>query len=97
MRSISAWVSKQHELILAANCLALRNIKQTASKTVFHVGGRPLEIPKDNLVLLRDHPKGRHKIQENYTSELFVIVSKHKDPNVYIIHPLCGGPVHMVN
>ena len=26
-----------------------------------------------------------------------MIVLKHKDPNVYIIHPLCGGPVHTVN
>ena len=26
-----------------------------------------------------------------------MVVSKHKDPNVYIIHPLCGGPVCTVN
>ena len=26
-----------------------------------------------------------------------MVVSKHKDPNVYIIHPLCGGLVHTVN
>ena len=26
-----------------------------------------------------------------------MIVLKHKNPNVYIIHPLCGGPVHTVN
>ena len=26
-----------------------------------------------------------------------MVVWKHKDPNVYIIHPLCGVPVHMVN
>ena len=61
------------------------------------VGGSPLNIPKDNLVLLRDHPEGRHKIQDNYKSELFVVVSKHKDPNVYTMHPLCGGLVYMVN
>ena len=33
----------------------------------------------------------------NLISELFMVVSKHKDPNVYIIHPLCGGLVHMIN
>ena len=26
-----------------------------------------------------------------------MIVLKHKNPTVYIIHPLCGGPVHTVN
>ena len=36
-------------------------------------------------------------MQDNYKSELFVVVLKHKDPNVYIIHPLCGGLVCMVN
>ena len=90
-------MNEQHEFILAANRCALKNIKQTANKTALHAGGSPLNIPKDNLVLLRDHPEGRHKIQDNYKSELFMVVLKHKDPYVYIIHPLCGGPVHMVN
>ena len=66
-------------------------------KTALHVGGSPPNIPKDNLVLLRDHPEGRHKIQDIYKSELFMVVLRLKDPNVYIIHPLCGGLVHMVN
>ena len=83
-------MNEQHELILAVNRQALKNIKQTAQKTVHHAGGSPLNIPKDNLVFLRDHPEGRHKIQDNYKSELFMVVSKHKDPNVYTIHPLCG-------
>ena len=76
---------------------ALKNIKQIANKTALHAGGSPVEIPKDNLVLLRGHPEGRCKILDNYKSELFMVVSKHKDPNVYIIHPLCGGLVCMVN
>ena len=95
-QSKSTWVNEQHELILATNRWALKNIKQTANKTALCAGGSPLDIPKDNLVLLRDHPEGRHKIQDNYKSGL-MIVSKHKDPNVYIIHPLCGSLVHMVN
>ena len=49
-----------------------------------------LDIPKDNIALLRDYPEGKHKIQDNYRSKLFIIVSKHKDPNVYTIHPVCG-------
>ena len=56
------------------------------------MGGSPLDIPKDNLVLLSDHSEGRCKIKDNC-----MVVTKHKDPNAYIIHPLCGGPLHMVN
>ena len=72
-------------------------MKQTANRTALCAGGSLFNIPKDNLGLLMDHLEERHKIQDNYMTELFVVVLKHKDPNVYIIHPLCGGPVHMVN
>ena len=58
LQSKSAWVNKQHELILAANRQALKKIKQTANETALHAGGSPLKILKDNLVLLRDHPEG---------------------------------------
>ena len=44
-----------------------------------------LNIPLGNLVLLHDHLEGCNKIQDNYKSELFVVESKHKDPNVYTI------------
>ena len=48
-------------------------------------------------MLLRDHLKGQNKIQDNYKSELFVIVSHHKDPNVYVIQSLHGkGPKRTV-
>ena len=90
-------MSKQHELILATNRWALTNIKQTAKKTVLFAGGDTIDIPKDKLVLLRDHPEGRHKNQEYYKSELFIIVLKHEEPSVYTIHPMCVAPVHTVN
>ena len=57
----SAWVNLQHELILAANRQALKYIKQKAKKTVIHVGGNTLDIPKNNSVLLRGHSEGRKK------------------------------------
>ena len=58
LQSKGTWVNEQHELILAVNRQALQSIKQTANKTVLHAGRSPLDIPKDNLVLLRDHPEG---------------------------------------
>ena len=96
-QSKSTWMNEQHELILAVNRQALKNIKETANKTALCAGGSPLKILKDNLVLLRDHPEGRCKIQDNYKSKLFMVVLKHKDPNVYISCPLYGGPVCTVN
>ena len=68
LQSKSTWVNEQHELILAVNRWALKNIKQTANKTALHAGESPLKILKDNLVLLRDHPERRCKIQDNYKS-----------------------------
>ena len=90
LQSKNTWVNEQHELILVANRWALKNIMHSVNKTTLCAGGSPLDIPKDNLVLVRDHPEGRHKIQDNYKSELFVVVSKHRNPNVDIILPLCG-------
>ena len=50
------------------------------------------------MVLLRDHPHGCNKIQNNYKSKLFVVVDHHKDPNVYIIQSLNKkGPKRTVN
>ena len=60
--------------MLAVNRWALKNILQTANKTTLCAGGSPFKIPKGNLVLVRDHPEGRHKIQDNYKSELFMVV-----------------------
>ena len=97
-QSKCAWVNQQHELILAANRWALKRIKTSAEKSVSWAGGKALNIPIGNLVLLCDHPKGHNKIQDNYKNELFVMELKHQDLNVYIIKPLNGkGPMHMVN
>ena len=77
---------------------ALKHIKQKAKKSQIRIGGKSLQIPIGDLVLLRDHPKGQNKIQDNYMSKLFVIVNYHKDTNVYIIQSLDKkGPKKTVN
>ena len=68
-----AWLNEQHELLMSANRWALKYIKQSAKKSQIRTGGKSLQIPIGNLVLLRDHPEGHNKIQDNYKSELFVI------------------------
>ena len=83
---------------MSANRWALKHSKQSAKKSQIRTDGKSLQIPIGNLVLLRDHPKGRNKIQDNYKSELFVIVDHHKDPNVYVIQSLNEkGPKRTVN
>ena len=90
LQSKCAWVNQQHELILAVNRQVLKRIKTSAEKSVSQAGGKALEIPIGNLVLLCDHLEGHNKIQDNYNNELFVVESKHQDPNVYIIKPHNG-------
>ena len=69
-----AWLNEQHELLMSANRWALKHIKQNAKKSKIRTGGKTLQIPVGNLVLLRDYPKGHNKIQDNYKSKLFIIV-----------------------
>ena len=83
-----AWLNEQHELLMSANRWALKHIRHSAKKSQARVSGKTLHIPIGNLVLLQDHPEGHNKIQDNYKSELFVVVDHHKDPNVYIIQTL---------
>ena len=82
------WLNEQCELLMSANRWALKHIKQSAKKSQSRDGGKTLHIPVGNLVLLRDYPEGCNKIQDNYKSELFIVVDHHKDPNVYIIQSL---------
>ena len=91
------WLDNQLEQITFANRKALKNIKEQAKKSADRIGGSDLNIPVGGLVLLRDHPEGRNKIQDNYKSELYVVRSHHKDPNVYYITPVSGGGLRKVN
>ena len=82
------WLNEQHELLMSMNRQVLKHIKQSAKRSQSRTGGETLHIPIGNLVLLRDHPEGCNKIQDNYKSELFVAVDHHKDPNVYNVQSL---------
>ena len=96
--SKSAWVDQQLEHMVMANRRALRHIKASVKKNHDRYGGKDLLIPVGNLVLLRDHPEGRHKIQDVNKSTLFVVTGLHKDPNTYYIKPMEEkGPVKTVN
>ena len=93
-----AWLNEQHELLMSANRWALKHIKQSAKKSQIRTGGKTLHILVRNLVLLRDHPEGHNKIQDNYEFKLFITVEHHKDPNVYIIQSLVKkGPKKTVS
>ena len=78
-----SWVQQQFELVWAANQQAFRSIQQSIHKSAGRLNQKSLEILEGNLVLLRDHPEGRNKIQEKYKSKKFVVVGKHPEPNVY--------------
>ena len=60
----SAWLYEQHELLMSANRRALKHIKQSAKKSQIRTGGKPLQIPVGNLVLLRDHPEGEQNSRQ---------------------------------
>ena len=84
------WVDQQAELIIAANKRAAKNIKAATAKNKRISGGKDLDIPPGNLVLLRNHPKGRNKIQDCNKSDLYKVICWGDRPNNYWIQPL--GP-----
>ena len=47
-----------------------------------------LIIPVRNLVLLRDHPEGRNKIQDNNKDRIYIITGHHDNCNAYFVKPL---------
>ena len=92
------WIDKQFERIVAANRRVLKSIQARAKVNEQTSGGKNLDIPIGNLVLLRDHSEGQNKIQDGYKPDLFKVTGKHQDPNVYYIRPLDRkGLVKQVN
>ena len=62
--SKSVWVDQQLECMVTANKHALKQIKASVKKNHDRYGRKDLLIPVGDLVLLRDHPEGRNKIQD---------------------------------
>ena len=81
------WVDKQFEKIVQANKRALKSIQARAKVNERSSGDKEFDIPIGNLVLLRDHPEGRNKIQDDYKPDLFEVTGKHSDPNAFFVKP----------
>ena len=79
------WVDQQLEQLLHANKCAQKNIKAANAKNRKVVGGKDLFIPIRNLVLLRNHPEGRNKIQDNNKDQIYIITGHHDHKNAYFI------------
>ena len=81
------------EKLLITNKRAMKNIKATAAQNKRTAGWSDINIPPGNLVLLRDHPEGRNKIQDHYKSGLFQVIKKGEHPNNFWIKPI-GSSSH---
>ena len=82
------WVDQQLEQLLHANKHAQKNIKATNAKNRKAAGGKDLVIPVRNLVLLRDHPEGHNKIQDNNKDQIYIVTGHHDNHNAYFVKPL---------
>ena len=52
------WVDQQAEQLLVTNKRTMKNIKAAVTKNKRTTGGKNIDIPPGNLVLLQDHPEG---------------------------------------
>ena len=92
------WIDQHAEQLLAANKRALKNIKAAEVKNKRAAGGKEIDIPPGNLVLIRDHPAGRNKIQDRHKPDLFQVIKHGDRPNNYWIKPIgSDGPSKEVN
>ena len=82
-KSKTVWLNQQLNAMLHTNKQALKLIKQSSKHNKNCTGGKSLQIPIGNHVLLHDHLGGCNKIQDRYKSDVYVIVSHHLEPNVY--------------
>ena len=87
-KSKTAWLNEQLNTMLYANKQALKGIHKSTKWNKDRTGTKDITIPVGNHVLLRDHPKGRSKIQDRYKSEVYIVVGHHQEPNVYYIQLL---------
>ena len=82
------WVDQQLEQLINTNKHAQKNIKATNAKNRKVVGGKHLTILVSNLVLLRDHPEGCNKIQNNNKDKIYIVTGHHEYKNAYFVKPL---------
>ena len=84
-KSKTVWLNEQLNAMLYANKQALKGIHKSTKWNKDWTGGKDITIPVGNHVLLCDHPEGHNKIQDQYKSELYIVVGHHQEPNVYYI------------
>ena len=82
------WVDKQFKKIVQANKRVLKSIQTRGKVNEKLSGDKDFDIPIGNLVLLRDHPEGQNKIQDDSKLDLFEVTGKNSDPNAFFIKPL---------
>ena len=87
-KSKTVWLNHQLNAMLYVNKKALKLIQHSTRCNKNWTGGKSLHIPVGNHVLLHDHPEGRNKIQDQYESDIYVVVGHHSEPNVYYIQLL---------
>ena len=93
-------LGQQLDALVSANKHTLKLIDKTIQCSKTHTGRKELLIPVGNHVLLHDHPEGRNKIQNKYKSDIYMVVSHHKELNVYYVQLLnqdCKSKPKVVN
>ena len=84
-KSKTAWLNQQLNAMLYANKQVLKLIHPSANRNEICASSKDLTISVGNHILLCDHPEGRNKIQDQYKSDVYVVIGHHKEPNVYYI------------
>jgi hypothetical protein len=94
------WVRIHCERLRAAQEVAQENLRQAASKRKLqhdkHVKGEVLKV--GDVVLLRDHPLGRHKLHDHWKAEKYLVrMLPDRDGAPVVVEPVGGGELRRVS
>ena len=84
------WITEHYTTLKEAFELAIERTEREASRRQEKINERAdnKELPIGSRVYLRNHPRGRCKIQDAWTDKPYQIVEKHD--NTYTVEPLIG-------
>lgn len=86
------WVTEHHQNLQTAYQQATKRTEAAAlkRKKALNVKANDKEIAVGARVFVRNHPLGRHKIQDIWRPEPYRVVEK-REPSIYVVIPLAGG------
>ncbi|KAL6455158.1 hypothetical protein MHYP_G00363990 [Metynnis hypsauchen] len=96
VREVDDWVHEQQERLIRMYAHAEKHLKAAAAYRARHTHPLPM-LPAGTQVYRRNHPQGRHKIQDEWGPEVYVVERCLDEVGTLYKVRLCSGPGGALN